>query len=769
MITNYNQYILWQPIQRENKIDKIPIDYRTFEIADAHNSNIWLDYQTAKSMVDMLGGTYGIGFVFTENDPFFFIDIDHCLIGNQWSVIAMDLMQRLSGAYIEVSQSCEGLHIIGTAVNPPSHGCKNTQLGIELYTQGRFVALTGINAIGSPGTQLLTELTNIITLYFPSKTHIASHEWTDKPCPEWNGPKDDDVLIDRALKSTSAASAFGGRASFKDLWIANKEVLNDCYPHETNSYDESAADAALAQHLAFWTGKDCERVKRIMFRSSLVRDKWRRDDYMQRTILNAVSMQRDVLGKSTDIKPILPDKIEPLLVEGFQYLAAPQQLELFKNCVYITELHRIFIPNGMLLKSDQFNALYGGYIFQLDSDAVKTTRKAWEVFTESQAVRFPKVSGTCFKPNDTPGAIISENGRSLLNVYLPLDVPSKQGNVQPFLDHLSKLLPNQYDQQILLAYMAAIVQYKGIKFQWAPLIQGVEGNGKTLLTRCVAAAIGRRYVHFPKAMDIDNKFNGWLLNKIFIGVEDIYVPDHRREVLETLKPMITGGDGLEIQLKGIDQVTADICANFMLNSNHKDAIRKTRNDRRFCVFYTAQQTVDDIIRDGMAGDYFPRLYHWLNTEGYAAITHYLQSYRIPDELNPAILCHRAPKTTSTDEALNASLGSIEQEIIEAIEEGRPGFAGGWISSKAFDRMLLELRRNLPLNKRRELLQSLGYDWHPNLKGGRVNSYIHLDDGKPRLFIKEGHISRNLTQVSEITKAYIEAQTVTTISRRFGMV
>lgn len=309
--------------------------------------------------------------------------------------------------------------------------------------------------------------------------------------------------------------------------------------------------------------------------------------------------------------------------------------------------------------------------------------------------------------------------------------------------------------------MAACVQHKGVKFQWAPLLQGCEGNGKTLFTRCVAFAIGKRYTHYPKAADIDNKFNGWLLNKLFIGVEDIYVPDHRREVIETLKPMITGGDGLEIQLKGVDQITADVCANFMLNSNHKDAIRKTRTDRRFAVFYTAQQNEQDLARDGMTGDYFPNLYSWLRDQGgYAMVAEYLATYAIPDELNPATRCHRAPETTSTSEAIHASMGGVEQEILEAIEEGRVGFAGGWVSSVAVERLLQQIHatRAIPHNKRRELLQSLGYDWHPALTNGRVNNPIPIDDNKkPRLFIRSGHISANLTSPAEVARVYQEAQ------------
>jgi hypothetical protein len=66
---------------------------------------------------------------------------------------------------------------------------------------------------------------------------------------------------------------------------------------------------------------------------------------------------------------------------------------------------------------------------------------------------------------------------------VPINTPRKAGDAGPFLRHLAKLLPDERDRSILLAYMAASIQHKGVKFQWAPLIQGAEGNGKTLLTR----------------------------------------------------------------------------------------------------------------------------------------------------------------------------------------------------------------------------------------------------------------------------------------------
>ena len=78
---------------------------------------------------------------------------------------------------------------------------------------------------------------------------------------------------------------------------------------------------------------------------------------------------------------------------------------------------------------------------------------------------------------------------------------------------------------------------------------------------------------------------------------------------------------------------------------------------------------------------------------------------------------------------------------------------------ALDRLCVDLKvgSRLPRNKRRDLLKSLGYDWHPNLSSGRVNSPIALDGGKPRLFIKVGHISNAITKQNDIVEAYINAQ------------
>ena len=766
----YNQFIVWTLIQRPDKPkpDKVPLNLATGKPHNPHDPAIWMDADTALAMAAAAG--YGVGFVFTAADPFFFFDLDACLEpSGQWSQLAQDMCARFTGCAVEVSQSGQGLHIFGQGV-VPDHACKNIPLGLELYTAERFVALTGTGVVGSAAFQPDC-LPWLVSEYFPPSAPVTASEWTDGPCEEWGGPTDDEELLAKMLASKgSAASVFSGRATVSQLWSADPDALAIAYP-DPRGFDHSSADAALCQHLAFWTGKDCERIDRLFRRSALYRDKWEsRSDYRHRSIMHAVGHCKSVLGSRPAAAPIgeAPEAVSPSepmasgdTRVGFQYLALTQQLEHFAGCVYIRDLHRVFTPDGALLKSEQFRAVYGGYVFAMDVMSDKTSKNSWEVFTESQATKFPRAHGICFRPEEPTGALIKEEGRVLLNTYAPIETPRQQGDVEPFLRHLGLILPEQGDRDILLAYMAACVQHTGVKFQWAPLLQGCEGNGKTLFINCIAHAVGNRYTHLPNASDLGgngSKFNSWIHGKLFIGVEEIYVSD-RREVSDALKPLITNSR-IEIQGKGQDQITGDNRANFIMCSNHKDAILKTRSDRRYCVFYTAQQDDRDLVRDGMNNGYFPELYKWLRAEGYAIINDYLRSYAIPDALNPATSCHRAPNTSSTLEAIDVSLGGVEQEVLEAIDEGRQGFAGGWVSSMALDRLIKDRRddKRITPNKRRLLLEGLGYILHPALAKGRVNVTIAQEGGKPRLYIKAGHLAaNNVTQAAKVLELYNEAQ------------
>lgn len=787
------QFVAWKILMRPHPKTgamvptKVPFNPHTGKGASSTNPGDWGTYDQARQFADARGMD-GVGFVFTERDPFFFGDVDKALVNGQWSQLAQELCARFAGAAIEVSQSGTGLHIIGRYDAPFLHRNKNIPLGLELYTKERFVALTGTNAVGSADTVHTPALAAVVQQYFnpADAAHSLSAEWTTQPCAEWKGPADDNTLIERALGSggNSAASAFGSssdRVSFAELWGGDVHALGAKWPSASGMpFDASSADQALANQLAFWTGRDCERIERLMRMSALSREKWDdRPDYLETTILKACSLVRSVyVGSTGEAVPPPPAPTEQeVKAAGFEVrpgggiMPHYQQMEHFAGCVYVSGPHRVFTPRGELLDQGRFDAIYGGYEFVVGADGKKTTTSAWEAYTKSQTFRPAMADRLCFRPEHGAGGLVSDSGKVLANTYVPAKPDVTPGDATPFLNHMRKMLPHGDDLEILLSYMSSVVQNPGMKAQWWPIVQGAEGNFKSFLLIIMAAAVGTHYSHMPnmkKMVKGDSNFNGWIDRKLFLGLDEVYAAD-RRDFFEGFKTTVTNRF-LAIEGKGLEEITGDNRANGMIVTNHQDGVPISGNGRRYAAFFCAQQTPDEMIRDGMNAEYIADLKDWLLGSGQYAhlgpnhgvrvMGSYLHTRVNEAKYDPAQLAVRCPETTSTAAAIASGRGRIEQEIMEAVEQGKPGFAGGWISSVFLDRMLKELRRDVPPSKRREVLQGLGYDWHPALSGnnGRVNNPVKPDDAKPRLFCKVGSIAwGNLTDAASVAKAYTKAQ------------
>ncbi len=810
----YSQFILCKLVPsttKPGKMEKLPIDWRSGAVASAHDSSIWMAAPQALMMAEQYGPQYLPCFVFTERDPFWFLDIDSCVLstpaGPTWSPVAQHLCNYFRGCAIERSTSGIGLHVFGQGV-VPAHRTRppaeiNAQYpGLEFYTSGRFVALTGdILMPGSAGVDTTLLMAPFVAAWFAGGERLTPADWTTEPVPEWRGPTDDAELLRRAMNSKSGKSAFGDQPTFADLWTANAEVLGRKWPdtEKGRPFDPTRADAALAQLLAFWTGKNCARIERLMRQSALVRDKW---DYHatylnELTIAGCVARQTQVLqdkppeasplpaavdysayddGAAASVQlpvdrragaPAAPSAAPGLAVSaprqrrvtGTTFLSPDDQEQLFAGCVYIRNENKVLVPGGKLLDSARFNVVFGGYKFVLGSDNAKMTSKAWEAFTESQILRAPMADDTCFRPELDPGVLVETAGVVEANIWWPISTPRQQGDVTPLLHHMNLLIADERDRWQIICYIAAMIQYPGRKFMWAPLIQGVAGNGKTVISLIVAKALGARYVHWPEAGKLKKDFNFWLKNKLAYLIEDIYVKGGEEELLEKLKPMITSTEGYEVEPKGVDQVIVRIVGNFIFNTNHLGGLPKTADDRRLAPFHCRQQHVDHLERDGLDGAYFRVLYDWLeNKDGYAICHDYLATLQIPDHFNPA-LRGRAPNTASTADAIAYGRSPFQQEIDEAIGQGLAGFCGGWISSIALDRLIERKNLRVSYRKRGEVLESMGFIRHPTLTDGRTGSMVSPDNGKPRLFIRKDSPAISLATGVAVEKAYSDAQGV----------
>lgn len=781
------QFVCWfaAPIEHKpGKFNKFPCHPLTGEVIDAQDPANWTDAATAfanHARWDRGHGS-GVGFVFTEADPYFFLDIDACLIPAEgdalaaWSPLALELLARLPGCAVEVSHSGRGLHVFGRATLPP-HANKNQPLGLELYTARRFVALTGAQAQGSIETDATASLQLIAAQYFqPSATGVAA-DWTCEPVAEWAGPVTDEDLIAAALKAgqRSAQAAFGdgGGVTFKALWEADTDVLGKRWPGEGGkAYGASEADQTLADHLAFWTGRDCERMERLMRASALARPKWdTHRSYLGQTILKACAFVGKVATGRAAPEPMHVPPPDPetmaaaaqasgrKLRDRAEYMGPVDQLAHFAGCYYLVEQNEVFDLNrNAIMTKSNFDVVYGGYLFVMDPLGSKTTTSAWEAFTQSRVNSPLMVEGLCFRPKLAPGALVMEGNKAFVNSYVPYDCPVTEGDASPFLDLIARQLPIELDRRIFLSYLASFAQNLGTKFQWWLVLQGTKGNGKTAIVAIMRYIAGEQYSHLPNAhaMARDGlKFNSWIDRKLFIGVEEIAV-SNKREFLDEFKVVVTN-ERMSLEGKGTNQVTGDNAANGILCTNLRDGVPIDADERRYAVLWMAQQCEADLTRDGMDGEYFPNWWNWFRDGGDAIIAGYLKSYAVEAALDPAGLAHRAPKTSSTPGAIQASLGRAEQEVQNAAAEGRPGFAGGWVSSCFLDQMLERIRAAVPRNRRRDMMAALGYVTHPALMDGRTNGVVQPDNSKPVLYLRAGHLALNLMIPLDIARAYSKAQ------------
>ncbi len=723
----YRQFINWF----KSGTDKIPCDAHGNKI-DAHDPRCHVDAATA------CASPYGVGFVFTRNDPFWFLDVDHAVQAGQWSELVNWCAAWFPGAAFEVSQSGEGAHFFGSGagVLDQLHGTRRKGLGLEIYTNGRFCAITGTNMAGDASLDFSDRLAAFLAACdLPLRDEpFEAPEGRDEA---YTGPEDDDQLIAAmCAQKKSYGQAFGGKATAAQLWTLDQAALAAAFPAEGRKdgagYDHSAVDAALMFHLSFWTGRDLPRMQRLFARWPGYRpSKYEgRGEYRMDRVLNIGARNPKVYDKPRIALPPAPGSPELAARLGtpLGWLEVKDQPQHFAGCVYVEETHSVMMPDGRMLRPHQFDAIMGGYQFEMNEEGKAPTKSAFECFTQSRHHRFPKAVGTCFRPREAPASIGPDRR---VNVWFPPVIDEAPGDVEPFLSHLALLIPDARDRRIMLAYMRAVVQKPGWKFQWAPVVQGVPGNGKSLLIRVLSHAVGVRYSHLPKASQITEKFNSWISGNIFIGVEEIKIGDKKREILDDLKDAITN-DRLEIRKMGAEKYMADNVTNWFFCTNHKDAVPIDRNERRYAPFYTAQQTKEDLKRDGMTGEYFVKLYDWLKQGGgYQAVSWFLRNTPIDPEFDPTGVCQRAPETSSLGEAVEAGLGRIEQEILEAIHGNEYGFRGGWISGHSMDAYLEKKgTRTVGPNKKIEILASLGYSL-------ACRSTKIIDNVRPRLYHKNG--------------------------------
>jgi len=275
-----NQWVLWRPVERDGKTTKAP--YRAHEPnreASSTDAATWAPHKVALAALER-NQAAGVGFVFTDGDPYVGVDLDGCLDPETGGLApwAAEIVGRLAG-YAEASPSGRGVHVI---VRGGLTGRRRRRGPVEVYESARYFTMTG-NIIGGP-VETIPEAAE--ALRWLEETHLAGPE-VDPPTPRPVEPVslDDRDLLDRARNG------------------AKFEALYDQGDWQAEGFDSpSEADLSLCSMLAFWTGRDTARMDRLFRASALMREKWERGDYRAGRLETAVGGCREVYSNGSGLE-----------------------------------------------------------------------------------------------------------------------------------------------------------------------------------------------------------------------------------------------------------------------------------------------------------------------------------------------------------------------------------------------------------------------------------------------------------------------------------
>ncbi len=133
------QWVNWRFEQRGKKWTKVPYTPGTRRRASSTDLLTWRTFEEALGSLDDFDG---VGFVFCSGDPYCALDFDNCRVPTLGKVAprVLEYIERFEDAYVEVSPSGTGIHLITRG--KIRGGAKRGKY--ELYDQDRYFCVTGV-------------------------------------------------------------------------------------------------------------------------------------------------------------------------------------------------------------------------------------------------------------------------------------------------------------------------------------------------------------------------------------------------------------------------------------------------------------------------------------------------------------------------------------------------------------------------------------------------------------------------------------------------
>ena len=433
----------------------------------------------------------------------------------------------------------------------------------------------------------------------------------------------------------------------------------------------------------------------------------------------AKAMQ-DRLFALTDVKlgiNVIRDMIAPNHVVSGHFIDLDDSPEWCEKWVYVTT-HNAYLDGKTLAmnSAEGFNIENGKYV----PPGPNGSKPSASRYVADNGY-IDKVDSLAYLPTYN-NFICEVEGKRVANTFNPASIPiealeiTSDGNeaIEKIKKHIKFICTTDENADIFTQWLAHQVQFPGRQILWSPVIQAIQGVGKSFFGELLRACLGDRNVGTVSPTQVTSNFNGWATNVIVNVLEELRVVGHNRhDVINALKPLITDRM-IQINEKGVKPYMTYNTANYMCFTNYKDSLPLDINDRRWWVLFVQIESLDDMANavGEEAITYFPKLFNAVRNNR-AELRKWLLDYEISDEF---MNIKQAPMTDDKLSMIATEDDSFEGygELKELIKEGGEYWNHGCVSSVdlftqlAFDYPDIEMS-----NKTKNmLLKKLGYTKHP---------------------------------------------------------
>jgi len=497
----------------------------------------------------------------------------------------------------------------------------------------------------------------------------------------------------------------------------------------------------LAKEAAETKGIEIAQDLRNKFATAIDRSEWNEAaklarraeiDHISRASLAEVA--RDRLQQLTNAKVPLPEVKKALSFE----INSKEVPRWCRDWVYDVSDDKFYHTDSKYLVTAQgFNALNDRHsMTKKDILDGKTSPMSTATQLALNVYKVPAVNGRMYAPGRD--SIFLYNGTLMANTYPESQVPEKPKNIRPvdkinikrIKKHLAHLLPDEKEQRMFLDWLAYVVQNPGKRVNYAPVLQGVQGDGKSFWAFFLAAVMGQPNVRMGNAHILEGTFTGWAAGQCVMAIEEIRLIGHNKyDVLNRVKPFITN-QVIEIHPKGRDPYNVENTTNYILFSNYRDAMPLSINERRFLVLFSQWQNSDDLREfKKLNPDYYIELYGSLH-ESAQALRYWLLQHDLSEDFNPD---GDAPQTPAFFHMVKSAQPSEVRAIRDLIEsEEYPELTDTLLNVTFMQSLGMSTDMDLPQTKTLEKMLEIAGFWP--LGRVRIGQHKHRFYSKhPELF------------------------------------